>query len=411
MEDFEQKMERYHREFHERQQRFDEQWELLRKKQQEKDEQVRKSLSNLLQSIREFRRVTDPSSIAPQVFDEKSEQKLEVADFKMQGKTVEIVEQLHQQKQTATMVVLELQTEKVNPENSDSYFINRLKPENQFESRSHPSIDLFKQATFQDIPFDDVIKAPKPNPTFRSPLAPKQWLQAHLSHTKTSVEVNLTPITTQKPNPTSRSSLTTSSCTQNAPNKLDIFPETILLPMFSQKTLNSLPFGINGRNSSVGQAIGSPFSYNHDVIIGSSLSSSTTPNPQLVTKALGPCLTSIRQRRPLASKKGGVNDSRSFIGVLFRVGRKEFWFLSTVDTILTEFIPTLSHDASGFSFQGWDDSYDTRTHEGILKWRDLSCISEPDPSLLEHFRIIQGPSEHFWDSSGTIRALFGSPGT
>jgi mRNA-capping enzyme len=53
----------------------------------------------------------------------------------------------------------------------------------------------------------------------------------------------------------------------------------------------------------------------------------------------------------------------------FRVRRKDFWWLSTVTKLLKEFIPRLSHDADGLVFQGWDDPYVPRTHEGLLKWK------------------------------------------
>lgn len=53
----------------------------------------------------------------------------------------------------------------------------------------------------------------------------------------------------------------------------------------------------------------------------------------------------------------------------FRVRRKDFWLLSTVTKLLKEFIPRLSHDADGLIFQGWDDPYIPRTHEGLLKWK------------------------------------------
>ncbi|CAA6663422.1 unnamed protein product [Spirodela intermedia] len=53
----------------------------------------------------------------------------------------------------------------------------------------------------------------------------------------------------------------------------------------------------------------------------------------------------------------------------FRVRRKDFWLLSTVTKLLKEFIPALSHDADGLIFQGWDDPYVPRTHEGLLKWK------------------------------------------
>ncbi|KAJ4834759.1 hypothetical protein Tsubulata_012596 [Turnera subulata] len=53
----------------------------------------------------------------------------------------------------------------------------------------------------------------------------------------------------------------------------------------------------------------------------------------------------------------------------FRVRRKDFWLLSTVNKLLKEFIPKLSHEADGLIFQGWDDPYVPRTHEGLLKWK------------------------------------------
>ncbi|KAJ7977428.1 mRNA-capping enzyme [Quillaja saponaria] len=53
----------------------------------------------------------------------------------------------------------------------------------------------------------------------------------------------------------------------------------------------------------------------------------------------------------------------------FSVRRKNFWFLSTVPKLLKKFIPDLSHEADGLIFQGWDDPYVPRTHEGLLKWK------------------------------------------
>ncbi|WCJ39885.1 protein arginine methyltransferase 4A [Euphorbia peplus] len=79
---------------------------------------------------------------------------------------------------------------KVNPNLLDSYFIENLKPENQLESCPYQSTDLSKQANFQDISLSDVIEASKPNPTFRSPLAPKQSPQTNHSFTKTLVGPN-----------------------------------------------------------------------------------------------------------------------------------------------------------------------------------------------------------------------------
>ncbi|XP_027334116.1 mRNA-capping enzyme-like isoform X2 [Abrus precatorius] len=60
----------------------------------------------------------------------------------------------------------------------------------------------------------------------------------------------------------------------------------------------------------------------------------------------------------------------------FRVRRKDFWLLSTVTKLLKEFIKRLSHEADGLIFQGWDDPYIPRTHEGLLKWKyaDLNSV-------------------------------------
>ncbi|XVF78903.1 hypothetical protein PTKIN_Ptkin14bG0175200 [Pterospermum kingtungense] len=53
----------------------------------------------------------------------------------------------------------------------------------------------------------------------------------------------------------------------------------------------------------------------------------------------------------------------------FGVRRKDFWLLSTVHKVLKEFIPKLPHESDGLIFQGWDDPYVPRTHEGLLKWK------------------------------------------
>ena len=50
----------------------------------------------------------------------------------------------------------------------------------------------------------------------------------------------------------------------------------------------------------------------------------------------------------------------------FRVRRKDFWLLSTVNKVLEL---KLSHESDGLIFQGWDDPYVPRTHEGLLKWK------------------------------------------
>jgi mRNA-capping enzyme len=43
--------------------------------------------------------------------------------------------------------------------------------------------------------------------------------------------------------------------------------------------------------------------------------------------------------------------------------------LSTTGKLLHNFIPKLSHEADGLIFQGWEDPYVPRTHEGLLKWK------------------------------------------
>ncbi|XP_004301983.1 PREDICTED: mRNA-capping enzyme-like [Fragaria vesca subsp. vesca] len=53
----------------------------------------------------------------------------------------------------------------------------------------------------------------------------------------------------------------------------------------------------------------------------------------------------------------------------FTVRRKGFWLLSTVEKLLKEFIPRLSHAADGVIFQGWDDPYVQGADEGLLKWK------------------------------------------
>ena len=43
--------------------------------------------------------------------------------------------------------------------------------------------------------------------------------------------------------------------------------------------------------------------------------------------------------------------------------------LSAVGNVLKDFILRLSHEADGLIFQGWDDAYVPRTHDGFLKWK------------------------------------------
>ncbi|KAG6401060.1 hypothetical protein SASPL_137905 [Salvia splendens] len=74
--------------------------------------------------------------------------------------------------------------------------------------------------------------------------------------------------------------------------------------------------------------------------------------------------TQKQERRYLVYDMMAVNQVS-----LVEVRRKDFWLLSTVTKLLKGFIPNLSHDADGLIFQGWDDPYVPRTHEGLLKWK------------------------------------------
>ncbi|WCJ28918.1 hypothetical protein M5689_010586 [Euphorbia peplus] len=94
-------------------------------------------------------------SVAPQMFDEKSEQNLQLTDFSLQRKIKEMVEQLPKSKQTASIGFLELQTEKVSLSITKSYppySIINLEPEPLSVVRPYILANL------------------KPNPTFRSPI-------------------------------------------------------------------------------------------------------------------------------------------------------------------------------------------------------------------------------------------------
>ncbi|KAL6496191.1 hypothetical protein OROGR_029449 [Orobanche gracilis] len=54
---------------------------------------------------------------------------------------------------------------------------------------------------------------------------------------------------------------------------------------------------------------------------------------------------------------------------IVEVRRKNFWPLCAVTILLKKMIPDLSHAADGLIFQGWDDAYVPRTHQGLLKWK------------------------------------------
>ncbi|KAJ4762245.1 mRNA-capping enzyme [Rhynchospora pubera] len=73
--------------------------------------------------------------------------------------------------------------------------------------------------------------------------------------------------------------------------------------------------------------------------------------------------------RKLFEVEGRSNPVYRYAMELFGVRRKDFWSLSTVTKLLKELIPQLSHEADGLIFQGCDDPYVCRTHEGLLKWK------------------------------------------
>ncbi|XP_052175702.1 uncharacterized protein LOC127790300 [Diospyros lotus] len=87
----------------------------------------------------------------------------------------------------------------------------------------------------------------------------------------------------------------------------------------------------------------------------------------------------------------------------FRVRRKDFWLLSTVNKLLKEFIPRLSHAADGLIFQGWDDPYIPRTHEGLLKWK------YPEMNSVDFlFEVVDDHQQLFLHERGKRRLMEGN---
>ncbi|KAH9661534.1 Pumilio [Citrus sinensis] len=78
---------------------------------------------------------------------------------------------------------------------------------------------------------------------------------------------------------------------------------------------HDLKSGANVQGTSAVQTIGPPSSYTYAAVLGSSLSRSTTPDPQLVARAPSPCPTAIGSGRVGASEKRGMTSSNSFSGV------------------------------------------------------------------------------------------------
>ncbi|XP_020214472.2 pumilio homolog 2, partial [Cajanus cajan] len=78
---------------------------------------------------------------------------------------------------------------------------------------------------------------------------------------------------------------------------------------------DALRSGSNVQGSSAAQNIGQSASYSYAAALGSSLSRSTTPDPQLVARAPSPCITPIGGGRAIASDKRGIASTDAFNGV------------------------------------------------------------------------------------------------
>ncbi|XP_061368447.1 pumilio homolog 2-like isoform X2 [Gastrolobium bilobum] len=78
---------------------------------------------------------------------------------------------------------------------------------------------------------------------------------------------------------------------------------------------DALRSGSNIQGLSAAQTIGPAASYSYAAALGSSLSRSTTPDPQLVARAPSPCLTPIGGGRVVASDKRGIASPDAFNGV------------------------------------------------------------------------------------------------
>ncbi|KAK7404548.1 hypothetical protein VNO78_05500 [Psophocarpus tetragonolobus] len=73
--------------------------------------------------------------------------------------------------------------------------------------------------------------------------------------------------------------------------------------------------GSNVQGLSAAQNIGPPASYSYAAAVGSSLSRSSTPDPQLIARAPSPCITPIGGGRAIASDKRAIASPDAFNGV------------------------------------------------------------------------------------------------
>ncbi|RZB74534.1 pumilio homolog 2-like [Glycine soja] len=78
---------------------------------------------------------------------------------------------------------------------------------------------------------------------------------------------------------------------------------------------DALRSGSNVQGSSAAQNVGLPASYSYAAAVGSSLSRSTTPDPQLIARAPSPCITPIGGGRAIASDKRAIANPDAFNGV------------------------------------------------------------------------------------------------
>ncbi|TKY48395.1 Pumilio-like 2 [Spatholobus suberectus] len=78
---------------------------------------------------------------------------------------------------------------------------------------------------------------------------------------------------------------------------------------------DTLRSGSNVQGSSAAQNTGPQASYTYAAAVGSSLSRSTTPDPQLVARAPSPCPTPIGGGRVVAAEKRSINSPDAFNGV------------------------------------------------------------------------------------------------
>ncbi|CAN1287474.1 mRNA-capping enzyme, partial [Linum perenne] len=92
----------------------------------------------------------------------------------------------------------------------------------------------------------------------------------------------------------------------------------------------------------------------------------------------------------------------------FQVRRKDFWLLSAVTTSLWKnFIPKLPHETDGLIFQGWDDPYIPKTHDGLLKWKypemnSVDFLFEVGPDDRQSLYLYEHGTKKLLDRSSVV---------